>query len=319
MPVLEHARLEEEVDLPQDGAVLALLYQPGAPRGQDGFTGEFVHVGGEHDVDPRVAFRQAAVCRQPQFGDEDHRRHGLLAPQPGQQFRQFAVAVGKTQAAGRRLGHRLRATVGGEADDADPHPAHLPDHEGRQDPLAGAVGIGRDLALVVPGGIVEVGRQGSPGRQGMLTREQLHEATRAIDEVPVAGGEGVDTEGVEDRHQGRALGEEGLGGALQGVAGIDQEVVRVGGAQFLDAGEEARQPPLGAAVAIAAQIGAGEQVTVDIAHVQQGHPGGGRGAARQGVPGREGGRRLAGLGQARHHHDRAGQDPAPEALRASPP
>jgi len=79
---------------------------------------------------------------------------------------------------------------------------------------------------------------------------------------------------VDGVDQGLAAGEQGLGAALDRVAGVDQHGVRVLVAQARDEGGHACQPSLRRPGAVGADVRPGDEVAVQVTDVDEADPSG---------------------------------------------
>ena len=126
------------------------------------------------------------------------------------------------KALGHFAAHDLGTTVGGQSQDADLDLTHLLDDIGWRDALPGLIRI-RGGGVFGEGGIIHIGRHGIPRCQRGFARgtyEQIQEALRAVDELPITRGVGIDVEFINDIYDSLTLGVEHFGRALYGVAGV---------------------------------------------------------------------------------------------------
>lgn len=108
---------------------------------------------------------------------------------------------------------------------------------------------------------------------GVVTGKQFPKTLRAIQKIPVTRYECVDTEMIEDIHHHLAFRVQGLGGALDCIAGVDEQGIWVLRPYLFDSAVQVSEPPkLLAVIRVAlAKVGAGDQMAMDIAHVDQGN------------------------------------------------
>ena len=239
-----------------------------------------MHVRRQHDVDAGDLFGQAHVVGQAHFRRHHHDidlvHLAQLLDHGGDDRVHLGAVPHEVEALGDRTAHDLRAAVGGQAEDADLDVADVLDDVGRQHTLAGLGGVGTGR-LLRGGGVEHVGGNGVPRRQGSVIGEEFQEALGAVNELPVARGEGVDLEGVEYVDDGLAAGVEHLGRALDGVAGMDQQGVGILLADVLDHRVDPCQAPFDAvALGVGAKVGPRNQVAVEVACVDQRHLSGAR-------------------------------------------
>jgi len=226
-----------------------------------------VHVRGEDDVDARVGLRDQDVLGEPELGDEDHEVDAVVPER--RDVTGNLVGVTRERDALRDPGaERVDGAFAGQADETDAQARDREDARGREEELlrSRVVDVRRESAPARPGG--EGGALVSRARA-----EEFEEAVLAVQVVPVAGGEHVDAEAVHDVHEGLAAREEGLGAALDGVPGVDEDGVRSLAADALDEGGHPREAALRSAGAVAAHVGAGDEVAVQVSDVDEGEIG----------------------------------------------
>ena len=108
-----------------------------------------------------------------------------------------------------------------------------------------------------------------PSRSAGSWPEQFEEALLPVQVVPVAGGEHIRAEGIEDVDQRLAPREQRLGAALDGVAGVDQQGVGPLGAEPCDEGGHSGEPTFQLAGSVAADVRAGNQMPVQVADMDE--------------------------------------------------
>ena len=104
------------------------------------------------------------------------------------------------------------------------------------------------------------------GRRG----KELNETILAVNEIPITGSEHIHFEKVDNIDHGLAARVQRFARTLRGIAGINQQVVRMPATNLIDLGLHACQTTFHTTNTVAAHIRARCQVAMHITHVNQG-------------------------------------------------
>lgn len=246
--------------------VLAHLGDERAGGGLHDLAGLLVHVGRQHHADLRVRLGDQHVLRQPELRHQ-HDEVGAVRPQRRDVAGHLRRVPGELDALGDPRAERVDGALAGQAHEADPDAVDRQHAGGRQEQVAGAlvVDVGRERPPPMGGRR----RPGPAGGAAGAGTEQVEEAVLAVEVVPVPGSEDVDPQPVDHVDERLAAGEQRLGAAVDGVAGVDQDAVRALGAEASDERRQPRQAALESAGGVAAELGAGHEVAVQVAEVDE--------------------------------------------------